>query len=268
MTQFILSAWRAGLRGRIVQIILVLGVALVGVAFLAAGFSPRQPKTVTLDVGLSGLRIALVLLAVYWVQEFFAKELERKTVLFSLAYPVDRAAYLLGRFFGVLSLLLLATLLFSLLLWLAVLTAGSSSFEQGQRLLLGLPYWLTVLALWLDVVVVATFTLLVAVVATTPMLPLAVGLAFAVAGRALGAVLDYLERGADGDLKLLAAYGPILDGIKWLLPDLSRLDWRIWPMYGQTPSAEMLGYSCLMAVAYVAVLLVLSVQAFRAREFS
>ena len=66
---------------------LVLGFLLVGVAYLSAGFSPRHPRTVALDIGLSGIRVTLVLLSLFWVQELLAKEVERKTVLHSLAYP-------------------------------------------------------------------------------------------------------------------------------------------------------------------------------------
>jgi hypothetical protein len=41
------------MRSRSIQAVLVLGLLLVGVAYLSAAFSPRQPKTVALDVGLS-----------------------------------------------------------------------------------------------------------------------------------------------------------------------------------------------------------------------
>ena len=68
MWQFMLSAGRAGLRSRSIQAILILGALLVGVAYLAASFSPRQPQTVALDVGLSGLRVTLVLFSLFWVQ--------------------------------------------------------------------------------------------------------------------------------------------------------------------------------------------------------
>jgi len=75
MISFLLSAWRAGLRSRSIQAVLVLGVLLVGVAFLSAAFSPRQPKTVALDVGLSGVRFSLVLFALFWVQELVGQEI-------------------------------------------------------------------------------------------------------------------------------------------------------------------------------------------------
>jgi Cu-processing system permease protein len=268
MREFFLSAWRAGLRGRAIQAIIVLGVLMVGAAFLAASFSPRQPKTVTLDVGLSGVRISLILLAVYWMQEFVGKEIERKTILMSLAYPIHRTAYLVGRYLGAAGLLSLASLLFGMLLWLAVLSAGSPGYEQGQAVTLGVAYWATIAGLWVDALVVAAFTLFVCAAATTPMLPLMAGLAFAVVGRALGAVADYLAKGADGDVKLVAAYGPAVEAIRWVLPDLSRLDWRAWPMYGLQVDGPTVAASLAMAGGYVVVMCALAAAIFRRREFS
>jgi Cu-processing system permease protein len=207
MWPFCLSALRSGFRSRAVLLILVLGTLLVGVAFLAASFSPRQPKTVTMDVGFSGIRFSLVLFAVFWVQELVGREVERRTVLYALAYPVGRAAYLLGRFFGVLGLLAVAALMLGGLLWLSVVLSGGQ-YVQGYTVHTGWPYWLAIGGLWTDAVVVAAFSLWIASLSTVQMLPVALGALFAVAGKSLGSVLDYLERGADGDQELLGATAP------------------------------------------------------------
>lgn len=263
MLTFLLSAWRAGLRSRSIQGVLVLGVLLVGVAWLSAAFSPRAPKTVALDVGLSGLRFSLVLFALFWVQELVGREIEKRTVLFALTYPIPRGHYLIGRFLGVVGLLLLAAVLLGLLLWIVVLNAGGA-YEQGFAVAPGGAYWLTVFGLWVDAVVVAAFALLLASLSTVPMLPLALGLAFAVAGKSLGAVIEYLARGDDPTVAYLQ---PMVDAIAWLMPDLSRLDWRPWPMYGLAPDASAVGVGLLMAVAYVGLLLALAVLKFNRREF-
>jgi len=263
MGSFLLSAWRAGLRSRSIQGVLVLGVLLVGVAFLSASFSPRAPKTVALDVGLSGIRFSLVLFALFWIQELVGREIEKRTVLFALTYPVSRGQYLLGRYLGVVGLLALAAVLLGLLLWIVVLNVGGK-YEQGFAVALGEAYWLTVSGLWLDAVVVAAFALLLASLSTVPMLPLALGLAFAVAGKSLGAVMEYL---AHGDDPSVAHLKPVIEAIAWILPDLSRLDWRPWPMYGLAPDASAVAAGLLMAAAYVGLLLTLAVLKFNRREF-
>ena len=265
MWQFMISAGRAGLRSRSIQAILILGALLVGVAYLSASFSPRQPQTVARDVGLSGLRITLILFSLFWVQELVAREIERRTVLFALTYPVARGQYIVGRYLGVLGLIALAAALLGMLLWAVVLTLGKG-YAQGFPPVLGLPFWLTVAGLWLDAAVVTAFALWVATFSTVPMLPLALGLAFAVGGKSLGAVAEYMAKGADGDPALLRM-APIIDAIQWVLPDLSRLDWRNWPMYGLAPDGQAVGLSLVLATSYSTLLITLAVMTFTRRDF-
>lgn len=265
MIPFLLSAWRAGLRSRSVQAILVLGIVLMGVAYLSSAFSPRQPKTVALDVGLSGIRISLVLFALFWIQELIGREIDRRTVLFALTYPVARGHYVIGRYLGVLGLLALAAVLLGMLLWIVVQYTGLG-YDQGFGIKGGFPYWATIAGLWVDAAVVAAFAVWIATLSTVPMLPLALGLAFAIGGKSLGAVVEYLAKGADGDPELMR-FAPIINVIQWVLPDLSRLDWRAWPMYGLPPDGQALGLSLILAASYAALLLSMAVITFARREF-
>jgi Cu-processing system permease protein len=266
MFEFALSGLRSGLRGRSFQAVFVLGVLLIGVAYLSGFFSPRQPQTVALDVGFSGMRFSLILLNLFWVQELVAREIDRKIILFSLAYPVSRASFLAGRFAAVLILSMLAAMVLGLLLLLAVTIGGGYAQEFAPAL--GVPFWATVAGFVLDAAVVAAFSLCIAALSTVSALPLALGAAFAVAGKALGATLSYLSRGADGDQEMLARYNPIVDLIRWVLPDLSRLDWREWSMYQLAPGAETAFWSATMAVAYIILLLVGASLLLARREFS
>lgn len=265
MWPFLVSAWRAGLRSRSIQGVLALGVLLVGVAYLSASFSPRQPRTVALDVGLSGLRVSLILFALFWVQELVGREIERRTVLFSLTYPVARGNYVVGRYLGVTGLLAFAAAILGVLLWFVVATTGGD-YQQSFAIAGGPPYWLTVFGLWADAAVVAAFALWLSTFSTVPMLPLALGLAFAVGGKSLGAVAEYMAKGADGDPAMMR-FAPFIGAIQWLLPDLSRLDWRAWPMYGLAPEGIAIGLGLVLAASYIALLLALAVITFSRREF-
>lgn len=267
MLTFFLSTWRAGFRGRGVQSILILGLFLALVAYLAGSLSPRQPMTVALDVGFSGVRFTLVLFALLWAQELVGREIERRTVVFVFAYPASKLDYLVGRFAGIAALLLMAAVLLGILLW-SLVFASSHGYAQSRPPALGLPYWLTIAGLWLDALVVAACVLALSGVATIQSLPLAVGAAFALAGKSLGPVAEFLARGADGNQQLAATYRPLIDAIRWILPDLSRLDWRDWPMYAVAPPVSDLLWSVAMGVGYTVVLLALGAMALERREFS
>lgn len=213
------------------------------------------------------MRFSLILFALFWVQELVAREIERRTVMYTLSYPVSRGAYIVGRYLGILGLLGLAALLLGMLLWLTTLSIGGV-YEQGFRLGLGLPFWITVFGIWVDAALIAAFALCIASLSTVPMLPVALGVAFAVAGKSLGAVIQYLGSGASGDSELVLRYNPLIETIQWFLPDLSRLDWRAWPMYELFPGYQTIGLGILMAAGYALIMLVLAIVAFSRREFS
>lgn len=267
MHQFAIAGLWAGFRGRSFRAIMLLGMALIAVAYLSSGFSPRQPQTVALDVGLSGLRFVLILLALFWVQELLAKEIERKTIFFSLAYPVPRYAFLLGRFLAVCLLLALSALCLAFLLQIAVLMAGAG-YEQGFAVDLGIAFWLTVTGLLLDAILVAAFAFFITCLSTVSILPFALGAAFAVGGKALGATLDYLARGADGDMDMQGKYLPAVRAIRIVLPDLSRLDWRENALYSLPVPWEEVSMALLMWAGYLGLILLLACCQFAKREFS
>lgn len=266
MNQIFLTGLLSGLRSRGIQAVFFLGVLVVFTAYLSASFSPRHPQTVALDVGFSGGRFILVLFALLWVQELVVREIDRRSVFFALAYPLDRGQYLLGRYLSILLLLFLATILLACMLLLATLFAGSS-YQQQHAVLLGTPYWASWGGLFIDAAVVAACGMLLATVSTSAILPLLVGLVFAVTGKSLGVVLDYLRRGADGDKELVSTFGPLLEVIQWALPDLSRLDWRAWPMYGHAPASDLVAWSGAMAAGYALLMLALAMRTFARREF-
>jgi hypothetical protein len=166
-----------------------------------------------------------------------------------------------------LALLAVASVILALLLWMVVIFSGSH-YEQQFRVDLGFPFWVALLGVWLDVAVVTAFSLWVASLSTVAMLPLVMGLLFAIAGRALGPVADFLAKGADGQDVVVAQYGPLLDLIRWVLPDLSRLDWRAWAMYGVPPDGMAMVLAGLTGVAYSGLMVGLAIYSFSRREFS
>jgi hypothetical protein len=83
----LLLALRLMHRARLSVVVVALAVTLVLVAWLAGQFSPRQPATVALDVGISFIRLALPVLVLLQIQDlveyaggFFAGALRRRAM--------------------------------------------------------------------------------------------------------------------------------------------------------------------------------------------
>ena len=266
MWQHVTVAWRSGLRSRSFHALFVLGLLAVSGAYLAAQFSARQPATVALDVCISCVRFIALLMMIFWCQELVAREVERRTVFLALTYPVPRSSYLLGRYIGVVMLAAAAIGILGLMTLSSAYLAGSEYLQATPINLRG-GLALTLLCILVDVAVVGAVTMLITTISTTPLLPLALGAAFAIAARGWGQAMDLLRDKTGGPADLEGALRPALDAMRWVLPDLGRLDVRAAALYDQWPAGPALLWSVATSLAYIVVVLAFSVLVFRRRQF-
>ena len=263
--QHILIAWRLGTRSHAMRALLAFGVFLLAIAFLAGAFSPRQPLVVTLDIGISGIRLLTALLTLFWMQDTFGRDIERRTLTLAFAQPVDRTSYVIGRFIGVMLLVTVAVLLWGIALAVADQFAswgyGASSKPHLSH------YGLVLLGIVVDAWVIGAFVLALTSVAETPLLPFLAGAGFAIAARSIGAVLNYMvfSESVDLDLQYLA---PTLRILRWLVPDLGQLDWREAVLYGQDFPWTKAWTGLAIMGGYTLLFLIFAILAYRKRELS
>lgn len=265
MRELIQLGIKAEVRGLGLRALAIMAFLVLTASLLAAEFSGRQPTTVALDVGLSGLRFAMLVLVLLWVQDLFARDIERKTVYFVLAYPVSRWQYLCSRFFTVGLLSLAALTLIGGLLWL--LLQHERDYAQLRPVALGSKYLLVMAAIWIDAMVICSVALLLACLSTTPFLPLILGFAFGIAARSLGPTLEYL-RGERSDPTSASLFSPVLEYSFVWLPDLSRLDWRPLALYDLAIPWSNLAMAVLSATGFMGFMLLLGGVIFQRRDFT
>lgn len=270
MTPYFLNAqasFRLGLRTHALRALLALGILLIGVAFLSGAFSLRQPLVVSLDVGISGLRFLGVLLVLFWMQEAFVKDIERRTITLALAYPVRRSAYVVGRFAGVMALVIMAVAIWGGLLYLMGQYAAWGNADSS-RPVFGAGYFLVLVGVCLDLLVLGSVVLFLISASSSSLLPFLAGGAFALAARSVGPILDYLVLSADADPALKQNFLPVLEKIRWVIPDLSRLDWREVVLYGSEPVSGNIFSGVLIASGYFLVMVWLAVWMYDRREIA
>lgn len=245
----------------------VVGISSAGlaVAFLGAAFSLRQPLVVGLDLALSFMRLLLNLMAILWAQEMFAKDIERRTLIPLLVLPSSRAAYTLGRQLG-LGLILLTVAV----LWIPLLMIAGSLADWGYtgstRAYLDWHLGWVVLGILLDALVVAAFVQFISALAITPIVPVLAGMAFALATKMIGPVMDYLEFSGEAYPDIQTTFVPMLRAFRWFMPELSRLDWREVVLYGAQIDVTNALTSVQMACGYVLLFGCLSVVAYDKKD--
>lgn len=255
------------LRHKLLHFAAFATAAVVLAAALAAEFGGRQPETVALDVGLSALRLVLPLFMIFQVQELFSREFERRFYQISLTYPVSRTAWLLGRFVALLGVNIGLLLLIAAVLALQVGWIGMSE-EQATPVSLGLPFWITIGAIGLDLLVLLCLACFLSIIASTPSFVLIGTLGFMLIARSYSAILALLAANA-GLVSDAEAYRTNLGLLGYLLPDLGGLDVRMIALYDRMAFLPA-DWPLLIASAllYAAGLLALGLWRFRRKQFA
>lgn len=242
------------IRDRILYLVALFALVLVIANLLLPDIAAGAQDKILLDLGLAGIHLLSVIVAVFVGTGLINKEIEKRTVLVLIAKPVSRAEFIVGKHLGLTAVL--AVLIAALgLIFLVLLGVSGIPFELGS-IALSLVFMVLEAALLVAVAIVfGVFTSSL----------LATLLTFAV----------YLMGHLSQDL---VAFGELSDnpGIQRLtntlylvLPDLERLNLRNEAVYGMglLPTAPELWAHGLYGLLYTALLLTVASIIFSRRQF-
>ncbi len=242
------------IRDRILYLVGLFAVLLVIVAVLLPQVAAGAQDKILLDVGLAGIHLLSVIVAIFVGTGLVNKEIEKRTVLVLIAKPVSRAEFIVGKHLGLTAVL--AVLIAALgLIFMVVLAVDGVAF----------PFLSLVLALIFMVLEAALLVAAAMVFGVFTSSLLATLLTFAVY------LMGHLSQDivALGKLSENPALQRVTDILYLLLPDLERLNLRNEAVYGMEllPKAtELLGHG-LYGLLYTALLLTVAIAIFSRRQF-
>ncbi|MFC2060892.1 ABC transporter permease [Elusimicrobiota bacterium] len=140
-------------------IILFIFIAVVlGSGILFSMLSPAQEIRVILDLGTVAIEMFAFLSCTFIAVRMILQEMEHKTVYLILSRPVSRSHYLLGRFFGILSVIFTYVFIMTFALICMLLLKG----WQWDPFILGVA-----LSVLLKITIVASFSILLSLISTS-----------------------------------------------------------------------------------------------------
>jgi ABC-type transport system involved in multi-copper enzyme maturation permease subunit len=98
--------YKEGIRNRAVYGISILALLLLAANLVVSGMVMREIGKVAIDMALSAVSFAGLLVVLFVGINLMAKDLDRKTIYMVLSRPISRSQYVVGKFFGMVLLLL------------------------------------------------------------------------------------------------------------------------------------------------------------------
>jgi len=255
------NTFREAARNKILYSLLFFALALIASALALGELSVHEERRMIRDVGLFGVDVFSVLIAIFVGVNLLYKELALKTVYTILPKPIARWEFVLGKWLGV-----MATLVAQIVV-MGVAVAVTSSFEGGTETVDAA----LVKALWLllmNVTIVTSVAMLFSSF-SSPFLSGLFSLGVFVVGRSVPDVRALAERVGGGAGRILSAGCAVLPNLHLFTPSGSVVGGQHVTVHaGPFVGAGYLAWTSLYAIGYSAIVLGLAMLIFRRRDFT
>lgn len=248
------NTFRETVRDRILYVFLVFAFVITLAGILLGSLSVGQDLRILEDLGLATIAFIGGIIAIFVGTSLVYKEIERRTIYLIVTKPIARWQFILGKYLGLATCVLLVTFAMGSFLLATIYTC---SHEHVVNPLLMESVLLIYVEL-LFVTAIATFFSTFA----TPVMSVVFTLALWLIAH-MGQSLRDLARVSDN-----AGVTRLFEAIYWFLPDLAKLTQvRADLMYSRQPEAELLFLLLSYVLAYIILLLSFSTVVTERREF-
>jgi ABC-type transport system involved in multi-copper enzyme maturation permease subunit len=259
--------FKEGIRNRSLFGIALLSLFLFGLNISVAGFFMRDIGKVTVDMNLSALTVAGLLLVFFVGINLIAKDIDRKTIHLVLSKPISRAQYICGKYLGI---QFFVTISLTLLVFLSCLTVGLllrlyPAYFIGFSWLIFLEACIfNLIKFWVLTAVVVFFSS----VTTSSLITLIFSLGSYIAGVTIEEVVFYLKTDFAAQEKIISeSLRTFIDVISYVVPNFSVFVFTLEAAHGLVITSVRLYLSLGYAVVYIVIMLSAAATIFSRREF-
>jgi ABC-type transport system involved in multi-copper enzyme maturation permease subunit len=246
-----LNGFREARRNRVTLLVGIFAIAMLLSTTLVLEVTINTFDRVLTDVGLGAMSLMLVLLTIFLSSGLISREIERRTIFLMVSKPISRGAFLVGRLLG--NMLTVTVLQLAM----AALFFGMMAFYKSPIT----PAHLAAIGmLWFELWVLSGVGFLMSSF-SSQMVSAFVTVSIYVAGNLAPDIYKLASKSKSGAVQALG------EAVYYVLPDLSKLNYRPHATYYATITSTELLSSAAYALAYTGVLVSLAVLLFNRRDF-
>lgn len=255
-----LNTFREAVRNKVLAILVLFAVALMAFSLVLGQLSLHEEVRIIKDLGLAGISIFGVIIALFLGVNLLSKELDRKTVYAIIPKPLHRWEFLLGKYLG------LVVTMTALIVLMSLVLAGFLAVQEGRH---GVAMIRAEILIWLELLLLMAVAMLFSSF-SSPWL----SAMFAGALWVIGRNTAELEAFAGGKLEGTPG-GLVLSTLLEILPDFrmfyvsgANFDDTVVSVHESFVSWAYVGGAAAYAVAYGGMCLAIAVLLFSRRDFT
>jgi ABC-type transport system involved in multi-copper enzyme maturation permease subunit len=239
------------MRDRILYGLIVFALLLMGLSLALGQLSFAEQERIAINFGTVGVQLSSVILAIFSGSILIAREIEKQTILTLLSKPLSRSEFLLGKFLGLVFVITILVLGFSIILYGIGQMIGAS---------LGIQYLVAVWGILLESTILIAVTMLLGAI-VRPSLTVACTIGIFLIGHWVNNLLFFSSKSENEGFRL---FGKV---ISYVVPNLEKFNWRGLVTYHSEIPWESVGSATLNAAGWLLVIMSVTHTLFRRKDF-
>lgn len=245
------NTYKELIRDKALFVLIFFAIGLLALSILLSQLSIHENLRLTIDFGFSGIFLAIVAMTLFIGSTLVFREIDKKTILFLMSYPLSRSQFIVGKFLGFTSMLV--TLMFGLGIALATLLFVIQ-WEATAAFLIAF------YGIFLEILLLLSITLFFGVI-IRPILVVGCTIGLFLIGHGMNGFAEIVARGQNEFLKTLSQI------LKWSLPNLENMNWMNQVVYAEIVPGRTMLFASVYTLGWVIFFLSLAIVLFRRRDF-
>ncbi len=262
-----LITFKEGIRNRAVYGITLFALMLFGATALVANMIPREVGKVSVDMALSTISFTGLLIVLFVGINLMAKDLDKRTIYTVLSRPISRSQYILGKFFGMILLIVVTMGILSLLAFGAIALLKISIASYFTRFSWS-PIFLSVSLTVLMLILLSSVSFLFSSFTSSSFITLVLTIITYIIGQSLSSVKALVETAPQ---ELGFTVSPVtlkmVQLAYYLFPNLSLFDVKLQASHALSVPLSFVVWTVLYGVVYIALSITLAALIFGKKEF-
>ncbi len=258
--------FKEGIRNRALYGISLFALLLLGANFLIAGMIPRDIGKVAVDMALSTVSFTGLLLVLFIGINLIAKDLDKRTIYMVLSRPISRPQYIIGKFIGMLLLIITTVFFLSIFAVLSILTLKSAYPAYFEKF-----SWMSVLLsiffITLTLILLSAVSFLFSSFTSTSFITSILTVITYVIGQSLTDVKALVEAPQTVGIQVSPITVKLVQGAYYVFPNLSLFDIKTQAAHGLFVSTGYIVWTAMYGIVYVCLSITLAALFFRKKEF-
>lgn len=262
-----LITFKEGIRNKALYGISLLVLLLLVANFFISGMIMQEVGKVAVDMALSTVSFSGLLLVLFVGINLMAKDLDKRTIYMVLSRPISRSQYIVGKFFGLMLLIVTTIAFLSVFAVLSLLVLKGMYPNYFDRFSLPLIFQALFFTTFM-LVLLSALSFLFASFTSTSFITLVLTVISYIIGQSLTDVKAIVEAPQVVGIKVSPLTVKLVQAAYYVFPNLSFFDIKTQAAHGILMPLSSAAWIILYGLIYTTLAITLAALIFRKKEFA